>query len=114
MHTARVDSYTKVVLTAIAALLAVLVLRPVAGPSAVQAQSSNPSIYVEPGTTLIRKPDGTQQTDGKVFIDLRTGDIWGFPTLSGTPYPIDSTNTKPPVSQPIYLGRFDVSKMQRN
>jgi hypothetical protein len=49
--------------------------------------------------------------EGKVFIDMRNGDIWGFPTLSSTPYPVDLVNSTPPVSAPMYLGRFDFSRM---
>ncbi len=58
--------------------------------------------YVEPGYTTIRKPDGTAQMYGKVVIDMRNGDIWGFPTLTQSPYPIDSAQTKPPKSHPLY------------
>jgi hypothetical protein len=42
---------------------------------------------------------------------MRTGDIWGFPTLAPVPYPFDSVNSKPPVSSPTYLGKFDLAKM---
>ncbi len=62
---------------------------------------------------MLRKPNGTGQVEGKVFIDLRTGDIWGFPTLSGAPYPVDATKNEPTVSEPMYLGKFDLSKMKR-
>jgi hypothetical protein len=107
----RTDLYQRIVLTAIAFLLAILALRPAANPIPVMAQSG--SYYVEPGVTTLRKPDGTQQVQGKVIIDLRTGDIYGFPTLSGAPYPVDTTKPEAPVSQPMYLGRFDLSKMRR-
>ena len=108
----RIDLYTKAMLTIIAALLGVLAFRPVAQPVTVQAQSDRANFYIEPGTNTLRKPDGTEQVQGKVVIDLRNGDAWGFPTLSGAPYPVDPTNTKPPVSQPMYLGRFDFSKIK--
>ena len=106
-------TYTQAVLTIIALLLGIIALRPAANPVTVQAQSQSPCLYVEPRTTMLRKPDGTGQTQGKVFIDLRTGDIWGFPTLSDAPYPVDPTKTEPAVSEPIYLGKFDLSKMKR-
>ncbi|HEV3333528.1 MAG TPA: hypothetical protein VG096_21235 [Bryobacteraceae bacterium] len=108
----RVDLYTKVVLTMIAGLLAVLAFRPVPHPITVQAQSAAANFYLEPGTNTLRKPDGTGQLQGKVVIDLRNGDAWGFPTLSGAPYPVDPTDTKPPVSEPIYLGRFDFATIK--
>jgi hypothetical protein len=47
-----------------------------------------------------------------VVIDRLTGDIYGFPTLEEVPYPVDRGNTKPPVSEPMYLGRFDLAKMK--
>src|SRR5690348_8170581 len=34
----------------------------------------------------------------------------GFPRLSATPHPVDSTQPAPPVSTPMYLGKFDFSK----
>jgi len=109
----RSHFYTQAVLTVIALLLGIVALRPATSPSSVQAQSNVPSYYVEPQTTVLRKPDGTAQMQGKVFIDLRTGDIWGFPTLSDLPYPVNPTKTEPQVSAPIYLGKFDLSKMNR-
>ena len=107
---------TNVILTAIAVFLGVLALRPLVRPAPVAAQSgADPYwLYIEPRTTVLRKPDGSAQVQGKVVIDLRTGDIWGFPTLEGVPYPIDRMKSAPPVSEPIYLGKFDFSKMRRN
>lgn len=110
----RVDLYTKCVLSVIAILFGVIALRPVAHPRAVAAASSDYSyLYVEPRVTAIRRPDGGEQVQGKVFIDLRNGDVWGFPTLSGAPYPVDLTSPQPPVSTPMYLGKFDFSKMHK-
>ena len=107
--------YSKVMLTAIAVFLGVLALHPFVAPQPVSAQSGadSPDLYIEPGTTVIRKPDGSAQMQGKVVIDLRTGDIWGFPTIDRVPYPVDWTKSTPPVSPPMYLGKFDFSKMRR-
>jgi hypothetical protein len=105
------DHYSKCVLTAIALLLGVIALRPVAHPGVASAASEYSYLYVEPRTTTLRKPDGTQQVQGKVVIDMRNGDVWGFPTLSSAPYPVDTTRSEPPVSTPMYLGKFDFSKM---
>ena len=104
--------YTKAVLSVIAVLLGVIALRPALRPEPVRAQSDYSFLYIEPGTTMLRKPDGLTQVEGKVVIDRRSGDIWGFPTLSGAPYPVDQTTTKPPVSKPIYLGKFDFSAIK--
>jgi hypothetical protein len=105
------DRFAKALLVVIAALLAVLVLRPVVQPQPVRAQTEEGyPFYVEPGYTMIRKPDGTAQMYGKVVIDMRNGDIWGFPTLGQSPYPIDTAQTKPPKSNPMYLGKFMFSE----
>lgn len=110
------DLVTRIALIVIAASLAVLAFSPLLRPTpafASQADSSGYDLYVEPGTTTVKAPDGTSQYVGKVMIDMRTGNIWGFPTLNTLPYPVDSTKTTPPVSHPIYLGRFalaDTSK----
>jgi hypothetical protein len=110
----RIDLYTKCTLTVIALLLGIIALRPVSHPAPVSAASADYSyFYVEPRVTALRKPDGSEQVQGKVFIDMRTGDVWGFPTLSGAPYPVDTTNPQPPVSTPFYLGKFDLSKAAR-
>ena len=110
----RVDLYIKSALAAVALFLGIIALRPLAHPAPAAAASGDFGyLYVEPGVTTIRSPDGSQQVQGKVFIDMRTGDAWGFPTLSGAPYPVDTTTPQPPVSAPIYLGRFDLSKAVR-
>jgi hypothetical protein len=111
--TIRVDLYTKVVLTAIAAFLGVLALRPAVRPVTAHAQSDSPSVYIEPGIVSLRKPDGSYLGDGRMVIDRKTGDVWGFPTfLAGAPYPVDVMNS-PATSKPTYLGRFDFSAMKR-
>lgn len=111
MSNPRRIPYTTFLLTLIAFFLGLIALRPMASPGVVSAQTDRLSLYIEPGTTVIRNPDGLQQVEGKVVIDMKTGDIWGFPTLSGAPYPVDMTHATPPTSAPIYLGRFDFSRM---
>ena len=101
-------------LVVIAVLLGMLVLRPMVQPAPVRAQADEGyPFYVEPGYTTIRKPDGTAQVYGKVVIDMRNGDIWGFPTLAQGPYPVDTAKTTPPKSYPMYLGKFMFSEAQR-
>ncbi|MBZ5611173.1 MAG: hypothetical protein LAP38_23165 [Acidobacteriia bacterium] len=108
----RADLYTKSVLTAIAVLLGVLALRPVLRPIPAQAQSEGRTLYIEPGVTMIRKPDGSSLGDGKMVVDLKSGDVWGFPTMVlNARYPVDVSNSKPAVSKPVYLGRFDFSSL---
>jgi hypothetical protein len=106
------DRYTKIVLAIIAILLAVTALGPMLRPQPVRAEASYSYLYMEPGVTVLRKPDGMTQVDGKVVVDMRNGDIWGFPTLSGAPYPVDLSENKPPLSKPMYLGTFDFSAIK--
>ena len=105
--------HAKSFITVIGLLLAVIAFRPLAGPVVAAAASDNQYLYVEPGTTALRSPDGTQQVQGKVMVDLRNGDIWGFPTPASVPYPVDVTRNDPPTSTPMYLGKFDLSKIAR-
>ena len=98
--------YTNCVLTVIAVCLVFLAFRTLAQPSVVSAQNTTATWYFEPGLTTVRDPKGTLQTDGKVAVDLRNGDIWGFPATSGLPYPVDVGHSEPPVSKPIYLGNL--------
>ena len=104
---------TRVIGIAVAGLVLLVGLRAVIDVP-VEAQSSATNFYIEPGTVAIRSPDGGGALgDGKMVIDLKTGDVWGFPTNSaGSPYPIDTTSNKPPVSKPVYLGRFNFSEMK--
>lgn len=109
----RVDLYTKTALTAIALLLAALALRPVA----VQAQQNEPpNLYIEPGTSSIRSLNGGVASDGKVVINLSTGEVWGYPTHgNGVPYPIEALpmDGRPSTVKPVYLGKFDFSQFHR-
>lgn len=98
---------TNVLLLAIAVLLLVLVLRPLRTPQPVQAQAPEPyPFFLEPGTYMLRAPDGSTQTYGKVVIDLTNGKIWGFPTLGPQPFPVNAVETKPQTTHPFALGRF--------
>ena len=101
--------YGNVMLTLCAAFLLILIFRPAAQ---VQAQVGNGPWYVEPRTVLVPDADGGQ-VQGKVMIDLRNGDIWGFPTRSILPYPVDPLRKELPVVKPVYLGRFDLTAARR-
>ena len=107
----RTDLYTKCLLTALVMLLAMLAFR---SPMPVLAQNQKPyDVWIEPGFTNLRSPDGPVQVQGKLVVDRVTGNIWGFPTGSGGPYPVDTTSSTPPVSKPMYLGKFDFAAMKK-
>lgn len=109
------DRTTKTLLVVIAALLFVMTLRPYLAPQRVAAQSfERYDFYIEPGTQMLRAPGGDYQVLGKVMVDMKTGDIWGYPTADAGPYPVDVAKSAPPVSKPIYLGKFDFAAARRN
>ncbi len=109
----RTDISLKLLLFLIAIFLGVIAFRPFFVAATVHAQVSDAyPFYIEPGYLTLRAPDGSQQVPGKMVVDLRTGNIWGFPTLTASPYPVDSTRTVPPVSAPIYLGKFDFKRVR--
>jgi hypothetical protein len=83
-------------------------------PQPVHAQSASRNLFVEPGVHMLRAPDGSRQVLGKVFVDLNTGDVWGFPTTTPSPFPVDVANSVPPVSKPFRLGQYDLSLMRRS
>ena len=113
---------SKAALIVIAALLAMHIFHEFSAPGAAYAQSSvSPyPVYIEPGVTMLRTPNGSRQVLGKVVVDLTNGKVWGFPTNAPSPYPVDTrytvstSNIGPPVSTPILLGKFDFSKMITN
>jgi hypothetical protein len=99
-------TYLKIVLTAIAVLLGVIALQPLLAPAPVHAEVEAPSLYIEPGITRIPDLRGGPETVGKMVIDLKTGEAWGFPmTLTTGPGQV--------VSKPVPLGRLDFSAMKR-
>ncbi len=91
--------------TARNALVAIAV-EPMFTPHAAQAQSTPYPLYIEPGSELLRAPDGSKQVYGKVVVDMRNGKIWGFPTLAPQSYPTPGLQSKLPTSKPFELGKF--------
>jgi hypothetical protein len=103
----KFDWLVKLLLIAIVVLLGIVVFRPVAQPPTVFAQGGSPYPYwIEQGTVSLKKPDGNV-TWGKVVVDMRTGDVWGFPMKAqNTPYPVYGPSDTSRVSHPMYLGRM--------
>ena len=103
----RAKTSTNFLLMLIAIALIAIALRPYLAPDSVQAQSDSPyPFYIEPGTKMLRAPDGSRQVYGRVVIDMRSGKIWGFPTFTADTYPVNATDTKPQTSHPFPLGKF--------
>jgi hypothetical protein len=105
----KIDWFVKILLLMIAVSLAAIALRSYLAPPSVQAQAAEPyPFYVEPGTAMLRAPDGSKQVFGKVVIDLRNGKVWGFPTFTQDPYPVNAASSTPPTTHPFLLGKFAV------
>jgi hypothetical protein len=110
----KIDRFVRILLLVIAVSLAAIALRPYLAPPPAMAQSADAyPLYIEPGTNMLRAPDGSRQAMGKVVIDLRNGNIWGFPTLSPDPYPSPGTSTTPPTSHPFFLGKFAFADLNK-
>jgi hypothetical protein len=110
----KIDGLVKSLLLVIAVSLVAIAVRPYIVPPTVAAQSTGSrDVYIEPGTTMLRAPDGSRQVLGKVVVDLRNGNIWGFPTMSPDPYPAAGAQTTPQTSRPFFLGKFALADMDR-
>jgi hypothetical protein len=98
---------THVLLAIIAVALVVIAIRPYVQPAPAEAQSlpTHP-FYIEPGAQMLRQPEGATQIYGKVIIDLRTGNVWGFPTGTLDAYPSNPIEGKPVTSHPFLLGKY--------
>jgi hypothetical protein len=105
--------HAKLILSIVAVLMAAMVIDTRAQAPPVYAQPNEPRLYIEPGTTILRNPADGGQMQGKVVIDLRSGDVWGFPTDTSAPYPVQITRKDPPVFKPVYLGKFDFTAMKK-
>ena len=101
----------RVLLALIAIFLGIIALRPLMQPVTAHAQPEVRHLYIEPGTTMLHVPGKDRHVLGKVGIDLTNGDVWGFPTFSELPYPYEPTKTTPPVSRPVYMGKYDFSAL---
>jgi hypothetical protein len=110
----KIDRFVKFLLLVIAVSLGVIAVRPYVAPPVVEAQSGDGyPFYVEPGTAMLRAPDGTRQVLGKVVVDMRSGNIWGFPTMTQDPYPAAGAQTTPQTSHPFLLGKFALTDMDK-
>ena len=108
------DLLSRLLLAVITTALAAIALRPYMAPNPAHAQSGVAyPVYIEPGVQMLKSPDGSKQLYGRVVVDLRTGKIWGFPTMTTDPYPFNALNSKPQTSHPFELGRFAFEDMDK-
>ncbi len=109
----KVLSLAQVLVLSVVAFLAGMSSHQWLVPARVAAQSQAYNFYVEPGSVAIQPPDKSGQFYGKLMVDIETGNIWGFPTIVASPYPMDAVHTAPPTSHPVYLGRYDLAATRK-
>ena len=110
----RNDLVSRFLLAVIAIALAAIAFRPYVAPDPAHAQSGAAyPVFIEPGVQMLKSSDGSKQLYGRVVVDLRTGKIWGFPTMTTDPYPFNPLNSKPQTSHPFELGRFAFEDMDK-
>ena len=108
------DAFTNVLLLTIAIALVAIAARPYIAPGVARAQSNPPyPFYIEPGTQMLKAPDGSKQVYGRVVIDMTNGKVWGFPTFTTDTYPVNAMDTKSAVSHPFVLARFAFEDTQK-
>ena len=108
------DVVSKLLLSIIAIALVAIAIRPYVAPDSARAQGGTAyPVYIEPGVQMLKSSDGSKQVYGRMVVDLRTGKIWGFPTITTDPYPFNALNSKPQTSHPFDLGRFAFEDMDK-
>ena len=110
----KIDWVTKGLLLVIAAALCAIAVRPYVAPRIAEAQSGTAyPVYIEPGVQMLKSADGRKSVYGRMVVDLRTGKIWGFPTITTDPYPFNALGGKPVTSRPFELGSFAFEDMEK-
>lgn len=108
----KTDIYTTIVLTVIAVFLGVIAWQLAMGNPPQVGAENVPFAPLQFDTKLsdILIPSGGR-TVGRIAVDLRNGNIYGFPT-DPVGYPRASDKDTLPVSRPVLLGRFDLSRIR--
>ena len=104
----KTDWLVKFLLLLTAIFLGIIALRPYLAPPVVRAQSEDVyPITFGPGRVLT--VNGAV-IEGNVVLDLRNGNVWGFPVFAQGP---DVSDKSVPVSHPVLLGRFALEDLNK-
>jgi hypothetical protein len=110
----KIDGFVKMLLLVIAIFLGIIALRPYAAPPVAEAQYGGAyPVYIEPGDVAMSSADGRHNEVGKLVIDLRNGNIWGFPGLGRVPRPIGMSTSTPLTSHPFLVGKWALTDMDK-
>jgi len=107
----KTDWFVKFLLLVIAIFLGIIAVRPYLAPPVVEAQSGGGyPVYFAPGYVSLLDSNG-HNVWGREAIDLRNGNIWGFPGFTQEAFrPLDNTL---PTSHPILLGKYALADMDK-
>ena len=111
----KVPDTTTSLLLVIAVALTAMAAKSYIEPPPVQAFDVRQySWFFEPGVSTLLVPEKGEVV-GKVAVDLQTGNVWGFPTGNGGPYPSGIGLTSGGlISHPVFLGRFALEEAKRD
>ena len=109
----KIDWFVKFLLLVIVILLGVIALRLYVAPPVVKAESLGTyfPLHIEPGNVNLTSPDGKYSGVGKLVIDLRNGNIWGFPALGTVPRSL--SDFTPITSHPYLVGKWALTDMDK-
>jgi len=100
----RRENLNIALLLIIAVALVAIAVQPIFVPRPAEAQSNSPyPFYIEPGSEMLRAPDGSKQVYGKVVVDLSTG-IAGPATAIGA-------NTRDVLRDVLHLGEVEIDAL---
>lgn len=109
----KIDGLVKFLLLVIAIFLGVIALRPYVAPRIVEAQSGGAHpIYVEPGAVELYAQNG-RNVMGRIVIDLRNGNVWGFPEFLETSPQEFAMSPHVPTSHPVLLGKYALGDLDK-
>ena len=104
----KTDWLVKSLLLLAVIFLGIIALRPYLAPPVVRAQSED--VYpITFGPSRMITLNGNV-FDGNVVLDLRNGNVWGFPFFAQHS---DSFDKSLPVSHPVLLGRLALEDLNR-
>jgi len=104
----KTDWLVKTLLLLVVIFLGMIALRPYLAPPVVRAQSED--VYpLTFGPSRFMTLNGFVY-DGNVVLDLRNGNVWGFPPIDETSHFFDKPLL---VSHPVLLGRFALEEMDK-
>jgi hypothetical protein len=105
----KTDLFTKTLLTLTTVFLGMIALHPAPPVRADNAPPIGARVF-DPQVRQLEIP-GRASVPGRIAIDLRNGNVYGFPT-STLGYPRTVEGDKFVTSQPVLLSRFDLNNLR--